>query len=176
MKKIIAFGASTSTTSINKQLAAMVAKQITTAQVNVLDLNDFELPMYSSQEEEQNGIPANAKAFKQEILNADAIVVSVAEHNGNFTAAFKNLYDWVSRLDKRVFNDSPVFLLSTSPGKMGASSAFALAKNSFGRMGANIVAEFSLPSFYENFSENQITNPDLEAQLQNQINAFRGAF
>ena len=46
MKKIIAFGGSNSKNSINKELAAYTANQINNVEVEVLDLNDFELPLY----------------------------------------------------------------------------------------------------------------------------------
>ena len=57
MKKIIAFGASSSKTSINKQLATYAAKQFKDATVEVLDLNDYEMPIFSTDKEYENGIP-----------------------------------------------------------------------------------------------------------------------
>ena len=95
---ILAFGASSSSTSINQQLAVFTANQIEGADIKILDLNDFEMPIFSMDKENANGIPALAKQFKQHIAAADGIIISFAEHNGSYAAAFKNILDWISRL------------------------------------------------------------------------------
>ena len=53
MIKIVAFGASSSKTSINKQLANYAAQQIPNAEVNLLDLNGYEMPIYSVDKENE---------------------------------------------------------------------------------------------------------------------------
>ena len=98
--KILAFGASNSKTSINKQFATYASNQIEKAEVILLDLNDFEMPIYSIDKEKENGIPDLAKEFKQYIKDCDGIIISFAEHNGAYTAAFKNIFDWISRIEK----------------------------------------------------------------------------
>ena len=138
--KLLAFGASTSSTSINRQLANFAANQVADAEVTDLDLSQFSLPIYSSDEEEANGIPADARAFKDLITSHDGIVVSLAEHNGSYAAAFKNLYDWVSRIDQSVWADKPMLLLSTSPGGRGGMTVMEAAKATFPRMGADLKA------------------------------------
>ena len=45
MKKILAIGASNSQSSINRQLAKYTASRIEGAEMNLIDLNDFEMPM-----------------------------------------------------------------------------------------------------------------------------------
>ncbi len=45
--KIIAFGASTSSTSINKALATFTANLVDGAQVQVLNINDYSVPIFS---------------------------------------------------------------------------------------------------------------------------------
>ena len=80
MKKIIAFAGSNSKQSINKQLATYAANQIKDATVEVLDLNDYELPIYGIDYEQEHGIPDNAKVFLDKIKASDGIVLSLAEH------------------------------------------------------------------------------------------------
>ena len=63
MPTILAFGASTSSQSINKQLAAYAANTIPEVEVKLIDLNDFSAPLYSVDEEGASGIPDGAKAF-----------------------------------------------------------------------------------------------------------------
>ena len=75
-KKILALGASNSRNSINKQLANFAATQVNNAEVNLLDLNDFEMPIYGIDKENESGIPQLAHDFKQQIIDADAIIMA----------------------------------------------------------------------------------------------------
>ena len=89
-KVIVALGASNSKHSINKKLASFAAHQIADATVNLLDLNDFEMPIYSIDREQENGVHQLALDFKAHLKAADGIIISFAEHNGAYSAAFKN--------------------------------------------------------------------------------------
>ncbi len=166
--KIIAFAASNSKHSINRQLISH-ATQALEADVEILDLNDYQLPMFSVDLEEELGAsPEAAKAFFQKLGEADALLVSFAEHNGSYTAAYKNLFDWVSRIDMKVFQNKPMVLLATSPGPGGAKNVLAAAKNSAPHFAGKVVADLSVPSFYEVYdTENQrFTDKSMEAKVQ----------
>jgi len=118
-------------------------------------------------------VPADAVRFLQMIQSHDAVVVSLAEHNGSYAAAFKNLYDWASRSEGKVWANRPMLLLATSPGGRGGATVLETALAKFPRMGADLRASFSLPSFYDNFSpETGITNPELSAALTAAIAAL----
>jgi chromate reductase, NAD(P)H dehydrogenase (quinone) len=97
-KKIIAFAGSNSSQSINRSLIAKTLKSFAEFDVEFLDINDFEMPIYSFDREQKGGIPEQAHQFRKQMTDGDAIICSLAEHNGNFTAAFKNLVDWCSRV------------------------------------------------------------------------------
>ena len=168
--KVLAFGGSTSSKSINRQLANYAASQISGAEVTELDLRDFTLPIYSSDEEEANGLPADARRFAELIQSHDAVVVSLAEHNGSYTAAFKNLYAWTSRIEQKVWAGKPMLLMATSPGGRGGASVLEAAKATFPRMGADLRATFSLPSFDEQFdAEKGIADAALAGELDQAI-------
>lgn len=171
-KKILSIGASNSSKSINKKLADFVAAKIQSSDVIKVDLNHFELPLYSIDLENESGIPENAYQFLELIKTADGIVLSLAEHNGLPTVAFKNLYDWMSRINHKFWNDKPILLMSTSPGARGGISALGIMKNHIPYTGGNIVADFSLPSFYDNFSEEGIKDTSLQIELENKIKVF----
>ncbi|GAB1307414.1 NAD(P)H-dependent oxidoreductase [Urechidicola sp. KH5] len=166
MKKIIAFGGSNSKASINKQLASYAASLVGNAEVEVLDLNDYPLPLYGFDLENEAGFPANVQAFSDKIEGADGIVLSLAEHNGSFSTAFKNIFDWVSRVEGKVFRDKPMLLLSTSPGPRGGASVLASAVAGFPYRGGNIIASLSLPSFFDNFSDGAVSDETLNNQLK----------
>lgn len=164
---ILAFGASASATSINASLARFAASLVPRAQVEALDLRDFALPLYSEDLEREIGIPEAARAFFERIGGADGIVVSFAEHNGSYTAAWKNLFDWMSRIDRQVFQGRPAVYLATSPGPGGAGNVLAAAKGSARFFGADLKAAVSVPRFYEAFDRDagRITDPAVLAQL-----------
>jgi len=175
MKNIIAFAGSNSKKSINKELAVYASSLVQDVEVSVLDLNDYQLPMYGIDEETENGIPENAKVFFDAIQNSDGIILSLAEHNGNFSVAFKNVFDWMSRIDSKLWNNTPMLLMATSPGGRGGSSALAIAKNGFPHLGGNIIADFSLPSFYDNFKDGSIADETLSRQLIEAVANFQKA-
>ncbi|WP_234495456.1 NADPH-dependent FMN reductase [Vibrio maritimus] len=149
--KVIAFGASTSSTSINKALATYAAGLIEGADVEVLDLAQFDVPLFSEAKEKEIGQAEGAKAFLEAIQQADALVISFAEHNGHHPAAYKNLFDWATRIDREVFKGIPALYLATSPGPGGASNVLAAATNSAPYFGGNVKASVSVPSFYDVF-------------------------
>ena len=166
MRKIIAFAGSSSKTSINKQLATFAANQFENASVEVLDLNDYEMPVFSVDKEKENGIHTLATDFYAKIGSADLIVLSLAEHNGNYTTAFKNVLDWTSRINSKTFQEKEMLLLATSPGARGGSSVLDIATKRFPFQGGIVKGSFSLPSFYENFDVvNGIINPEYKNQL-----------
>ena len=166
-KTIIAFGASSSKTSINKQLANYTANQFEDANVELLDLNDYEMPIYSTDKENENGIPQLAHDFYNKLGTADLIIISFAEHNGAYSSAFKNIFDWISRIDAKTFQHKKTLLMATSPGARGGSSVLEIAKNRFPFQGADVIGSFSLPNFYENFDTvSGIINEDFKIELQ----------
>lgn len=174
MKKILAFGASNSRRSINRELAIFAVNQLKNIQFTILDLKDFALPVYSPGIEEATGVPDHARAFSNHIQDADGLVVSLAEHNGLHTAAFKNLWDWMSRLETtKIWHDKPMFLLAASPSRRPESNVMKVSKHLFPLFGANIISTFSLPSFNHFFKDDDITEPGLKAEFQLQLNQFQ---
>jgi chromate reductase len=176
MKKIIAFGASNSKQSTNKTLANFAAQKLSDIEYELIDLNDFEMPIYSIDREQESGIHKLARRFKELIKSADGIIISFAEHNGAYSVAFKNIYDWVSRIEQNVWNNKPMLLMATSPGARGGASVLNLASSNFKYANSNTIATFSLPSFYENFSvEEGIKDEGLEKLFKEQLNQFNQA-
>ncbi len=172
-KKIIAFGASSSRNSINKQLATFAANQFKNAEVEILDLNDYEMPLFSVDREKENGIHNLAQQFYDKIGSADFIIISFAEHNGAYSSAFKNLLDWASRINAKTFQEKPMLLMATSPGARGGSSVLDIATKRFPFQGGIVKGTFSLPTFYENFDAvHGIINSEFKNQLEEIINSI----
>ena len=172
--KIIAFAGSNSKNSINKKLAVYAAGLFPNAAVEVLDLNDFEMPLFGVDIEKEIGQHKLAHLFLEKLATSDTIVLSLPENNGNYSTAFKNLFDWCSRIEKDVFQNKPMLLMASSPGPRGGKSVLEIAQNNLPRSGAQVKATFSLPSFNDNFDivKNVISNIKLDAQLKQIIALF----
>ena len=174
-RNILAFAGSNSSKSINKQLATYASTLVDNANVTILDLNDFELPIFGVDLEAKIGHPENAHRFLNYIKETDGIIVSLAENNGAYSAVFKNLFDWMSRIEVKTFYGKPMLLMATSTGRRGGQSVLEIAKSRFPRHDANIIVDFSLPEFKVNFSDGKIINPELDEELRNKVKQFSDA-
>ena len=85
--KVVAFAASSSRNSINKLLVAYAASLLEYGETEILEINDFELPLFSVDLEAELGQPELAKVFLKKLADADAIIISFAEHNLSYSAA-----------------------------------------------------------------------------------------
>jgi len=167
--KILAFAATNSRTSINQQLVSYATRLVDPAahDVELIDLNDYEMPLYSTDREAELGQPEPARAFIDKIANSDAVVISFAEHNGTYTVAYKNIFDWASRVNKQVFQGKPMVMLATSPGPGGAASVLKSAVESSVYFDGKVVGKLSVPSFYDNFdaATAEMSNETLRTEL-----------
>ena len=175
MNKVLVFSGSTSKNSINKKFATIAANKLKETPYEIIDLNDFELPLYSIDLENEEGFPKNVQAFKELIDSSEGIILSLAEHNGTYTVAFKNLMDWLSRIEAKFWANKPMLLLSTSPGQLGAKFVMEAAMKRFPIHGSNIIANFSLPSFDANFSEDKLLNEELNKEFLEMVAMFEDA-
>ena len=172
--KLLVFAATNHFESINRKLvlhAARVAQEIRPdIEIISLDLNDYEMPIYR-QDREAEGYPPQAQDFLDQITGVDAVVVSYAEHNGNYTTAYKNLLDWASRIKRDIFDGKPLVVLSTSPGGRGGTSVLEIAKTAAPHFGADLKGSLPVPLFGEVFDLEtaSLTDPDLSARLRDEM-------
>ena len=166
--KVLAFAATNSIKSINKELISYATTLLNKHEVEIIDINDYQMPIYSIDLEEAHGIPEAAADFVKKIADADVLLISYAEHNGSYTVAYKNLFDWASRKSQKVYQDKSIVMMSTSPGPGGATSVLQSAENSAHFFDGKVLATLSIPSFYENFDsvKCEISNPELNEQLK----------
>lgn len=172
MKKILAFAGSNSNTSINHQFITHIANRINGHEIKIIKLMDFEIPMFSVDKENSNGFPLDIKVIKNLISEHDALMISVNEHNGTVSAFFKNILDWLSRLDKNFLADKKILLVSTSPGARGAASSLEYTKGILSRFGGQVIESFSFPSFNDNFDNDTIQNEVLNMGIEDVLTTF----
>ncbi|MFY0482981.1 NADPH-dependent FMN reductase [Flavobacterium sp. PLA-1-15] len=173
--KIIAFAGSNSSKSINKKLVTYASSLFNNAEVEILDLRDYQAPLFSVDVEKEIGQAEEALAFLEKLKSADMLLISLAENNGNYSTAFKNIFDWCSRIEKDVFQKKPTLLMATSPGGRGGKGVLEIAQSNLPRYGADIKAVFSLPSFNDNFNveNNTISNEELDNELKQTVSNFK---
>ncbi len=179
--KVLVFAGSNSTQSINKRLAAHAAnvfqdEMTTPVEIEILDLNDFEMPIYSM-ERQAAGFPQEAQDFYAKIGAADALIVSLAEHNGSYSTAFKNIFDWSSRINMEMFQKKPMLLMATSPGPGGGRNVHGAAMGGFPFFGAEIASSFSFGPFGEHFDDEteSLKTPELVQELKEAVVALKEA-
>jgi len=170
--KILAIAGSNSELSINKQLVTYATTLFENSEGEIVDMNDFEMPIYKHQREVENGVPQEAKDLAAKIDSADVLLISLSEHNGTYSTAFKNVFDWTSRIKERaVWNEVPMLLMATAPGARGGLGVLEAAEKRFPLHGGNIVDTFTLPFFNDNFdkSAQKISNEEKDSELRAKI-------
>ncbi len=165
MKKIITIAGSNSQKSINSSLISYTTSLLENVEIISIDLNDYVLPIYGVDYEAENGIPTAIKRLDESFNQVDGFIISLAEHNGSYTAVFKNTIDWLSRVNMKIWREKPMLLMATSPGGRGGSTVLQSAKTYFPYLGGKVTADFSLPNFYTNFSEDEISDNELKEEL-----------
>ena len=177
--KILAIPASNSRNGINRQVIEHARRLlegglVPDAEVEVLDLNDYEVPIFSIERQQREGTPEAAQRFYDKFGEADAVVVSFAEHNGSYTVAWKNIYDWASRIDMQVYQGRRTALFSTAPGPRGGRGVLEHAVTVAPFFGAELVGSMSIPKFGENFDTvaGEISDPELAAEFEKILGAL----
>ncbi|MEM8845027.1 MAG: NAD(P)H-dependent oxidoreductase [Pseudomonadota bacterium] len=175
--KILAFAATNHKKSINRKLLIYCIKHLKThictdAKVDLIDLINYELELYRQDREEAFGIPDKAIHFYNKINQSDLLIAAFAEHNGSYTAVYKNLFDWASRINQRVYQGKPIIIMSASPGFRGGAGVLSTIENTAPYFGLDIKATISVPNFQDNFDENkmEITNSQTQKQILDALN------
>lgn len=173
MAQLLAFAGSNSSKSINFKLVQYTVSLLKGHNIQTLNMANFPFPMYSEDVENNEGFSNSLVELKDDLQKADGLIISVNEHNGNPSAYFKNVLDWLSRLERNFLEGKKIFLMSTSGGKRGALGALSVIESSIPRFGGEVVSTFSLPSFHSNFTtENGISDADLAASHKKALETF----
>lgn len=177
MARFLAFAGSNSSTSINYRLVKHTVSLVEGHEVQLLNMANYPFPMYSEDEERERGYSNSLIELKNDLQKADGLILSVNEHNSNPSAYFKNLIDWLSRLERKFLEDTKVLLLSTSGGKRGAMGSLEVVNNILPRFGAEVLATFSLPGFHDNFNlEEGVLDSELKAKHKEALQDFLNSF
>lgn len=117
--------------SVNSMLCAQAAE----IYGGVCESGDLRLPLYDGDLEDAEGLPESVDTLVDQIIRAEAIVLSTPEYNQSLSGVMKNALDWVSRSKGGAWKDKPVALMTATAGRAGgarAQFALRLAMTPFG--------------------------------------------
>lgn len=178
MAQFILMGMSSRKDSLNKKLILCAQKilsgQFSDSNFEVLQINDFNFPIFDEDLETKSGIPENVNSLSQKISNSQGIIFSTPEYNGMMPAIFKNLIDWVSRVRPLPWSEKQILLLGASPGALGAIRALGNSRGPLESCGAFVFPEmFGLAKANLAFDENEsLKDPQTQERLKRLLIKF----
>lgn len=161
MPKLLVFAGSTRVESFNRRLAAAAAQMCREAgaQVTLLELSEYPLPLFSQDLEAQEGLPENAVRLKSLFREHDGFVIACPEYNGSITPLLKNTIDWLSRRAEDetplvAYRDKTATLLSASPGALGGLRGLVHVRAILSGIGVLVMpAQVAVSRAFEAFSQ-----------------------
>lgn len=167
---MLVFVGSNSSKSINEQLTKAVLKKLELTHTFV-DLKALNIPLFSEDLERSIKSPEGIVFLKQQIDTFEHIFITTNEHNQNLSAFFKNVLDWLSRIELKFLENKKVFILSTSEGRRGALGANESLQKLVQRFGCETFETFAFPSFSENFNAEtqQVANGEFLAEISSKL-------
>ncbi len=143
MPKILAFSGSARKGSYNQQLVAIAAAgaQKAGAEVTVINLKDYPLPLFDQDLERQDGLPDNARKLKKLMLDHDGLMIASPEYNSSITPLLKNTIDWCSRAESEdepplaAYKGKAAVIMSASPGGLGGLRGLVHLRAILGNIG-----------------------------------------
>jgi chromate reductase, NAD(P)H dehydrogenase (quinone) len=148
MPRILAFASSTRRESFNKKVVAIAAQgaREAGAEVKLIDLKDFPLPLFDQDLEAEQGMPENGTKLKKLFIDHDGLLIASPEYNSSFPAVLKNAIDWVSRTAPGepslvAFRGKVATLMSAAPGPLGGRRALDHIRSILGNIGVMVLPD-----------------------------------
>ena len=187
--KILAFSGSTRKDSFNQKLVRIAASgsREAGAEVTIVQLSDFPLPLFDQDFEATEGQPENAKRFKQLMVEHHGFLLASPEYNSSISGVLKNTIDWVSRPVEGepplvAFAGKIATIMSASPGGLGGVRGLVHVRSILSNLGVIVLpAQTAVANAYEAFSPDgalkdqrkQAKVTELGKELANILKKFR---
>ncbi len=175
--KILAFAGSLRKGSFNKKLVkiAVEGAREAGADVTLIDLADFPMPIYDGDLEQEKGMPPNALRLKNLMLENNGLLIASPEYNSSISAVLKNAIDWVSRPqpneeDLIVFKNKVACIMSASPGYFGGIRGLVHLRSILGNIRVLVLPnQIFIPNAHKAFDENdQLIDSKKQSQTKEQ--------
>lgn len=173
--RILAFAGSLREGSYNKRLVRIAAKgaRDAGAEVTVIDLRDYPMPLYDGDLERNEGMPEPARAFKQLVSEHQGLLIASPEYNSGMTGVLKNAIDWASRrsdAEERplaAFTGKVAAIMGTSLGSYGAMRSLGHARMVLTAVGVMVIPQQrAVPKASEAFDGERLKDPELTKGIE----------
>ena len=173
--RILAFAGSTRTDSFNKRLIkiAVAGAQAAGAEVTLIDLRDYPLPLFDGDLEAREGLPPNGRKLKDLFLAHHGLLMSCPEYNSSITGVWKNTIDWVSRpvpgeAPLACFDGKVAALMSASPGALGGLRGLVHVRAILGNIKVLVLPDqVAVPKASEAFNpDGSLKDPKQQAAVE----------
>ena len=174
MTKLLFFAGSARKSSLNQKLAQKAAKIAKTmnADVTVINLEDFSMPIYNGDLESSDGLPENAIKLKKLFQEHDGFYIASPEYNSSYSALLKNAIDWISRPHEEnepplsAFNGKVAAIGAVAPGALGGLRGLASLRMLLGNIAVHVVPNQVAVSFgFEAFVEDDELKNEQQAHM-----------
>lgn len=179
MAKILFLAGSVRKGSINKTLASLAANMAEDAgaDVTLIDLKDYEMPLYNGDLEKEQGLPENAKKLKQIFIEHDGFFIASPEYNSSYSALLKNTIDWLSRPHKdnelplSAYKGKVAALGATSPGALGGLRGLVALRMLLGNIGVTVIPpQIAIAAGFKAFdSEGKLVDDNQQKMLRSVV-------
>ena len=178
---ILAFAGSTRKESFNKKLvrAAAEGARRAGADVTVVDLMDYPLPLFNEDLEREAGPPENALKLKQLFLEHAGLLISAPEYNSSITPLLKNTIDWVSRSTDgepplAAYQGKVAAIMAASPGALGGLRGLVHVRSILSSIGVLVLPDqIALPRAFEAFDDvGNLNDEKQQAKIDGLSNAL----
>jgi len=168
------FAGSARKASTNKQLAALAASTAKEAgaEVTLIDLADFDMPIYNGDIEAATGLPENAKRLKQLFVEHDGFFIASPEYNSSIPALLKNALDWISRPHTEnepglwAFQGKVAAIGAVAPGALGGLRGLVPLRMMLGNIGVIVVpSQVAVSDGFNAFDENGALVAERQAEM-----------
>jgi len=174
--RILAFSGSLRKDSFNQKLAAIAAEgaRDAGAEVTLIELRDFPMPLFDQDLEAASGKPEEAKRLKALFLSHQGLIIASPEYNSAYSAALKNAIDWVSRGDSP--DEPPIsalagksaVIMAASPGGLGGLRGLVPLRMLLGNLGITLLPDqIAIPSVFNAFGpDGHLVDPKQEGKVK----------
>ncbi len=175
--RILAFAGSARANSWNAKLVPIAAKGARDrgAQVTIIDMRDYPMPLFDEDAESTNGMPESAVRFRRLFIDHDGFLIACPEYNSSITPLLKNAIDWASRSEKTgdpplvAFKGKAAALMATSPGGLGGIRGLVTVRSILGNIGVHVLpTQVAVPSIHKVLGEDgSMTDEAMRGRIEN---------
>ncbi len=172
--KLLFLAGSTRQASFNRKLAILaadIAREEDDADVTLLDLADYPMPIYNGDLEQEQGIPKPARELKQLFIDCDGFFIASPEYNSSIPPLLKNTLDWLSRKESAdepplaAYKGKVAALSAASPGGNGGLRGLVPLRMMLGNIGVHLIPQqLAVASAGDAFDDNGKLKSDQQLQ------------